>query len=78
MCYHISFEVNLESIVDYFPDIIIDPQLEINFPKAAYVNGFDHGFQPAMLTGRKDGKKHFPLQCTICRQSLIKQKLNKI
>lgn len=58
MCYHIAFEVNLESIKDYFPDLIIDPQLEMNFPKAAYVNGFDHGFQPAMLTGRKDSKKH--------------------
>ncbi len=58
MCYHIAFEINLESIVDYFPDIIIDPQLEMNFPKAAYVNGFDHGLQPAMVTGRKDGKKH--------------------
>ena len=58
MCYHISFEVNLESIKEHFPDLVIDSQLEMNFPKAAYVNGFDHGFQPAMLTGRKDGKRY--------------------
>ncbi|MEJ7672697.1 MAG: hypothetical protein WKF59_08285 [Chitinophagaceae bacterium] len=44
MCYHISFDVKLESIKDYFPDLVMDPQLEMNFPKAAYVNGFDHGF----------------------------------
>ena len=58
MCYHVSFEINLESITAYFPDLVIDPQLEINFPKAAYANGFDHGMQPVMLLGRKDGKKH--------------------
>ena len=58
MCYHISFDVKLESIKDYFPDLVMDLQLEMNFPKAAYVNGFDHGFQPTMLTGRKDGKRH--------------------
>ncbi len=58
MCYHISFEVKLESILDYFPDLIVDSQLEVEFPSAAYVNGFDHGMRPVMLTGRKDGKRH--------------------
>ncbi len=59
MCYHISFEVDMESIIDYFPDIIVDPQLKVNFPAASYVNGFNHGMQPVMLTGRKDGNKAF-------------------
>jgi putative SOS response-associated peptidase YedK len=58
MCYHISFEVKLESVLDYFPDLIVDSQLEVEFPTAAYINGFDHGMHPVMLTGRKDGKKH--------------------
>lgn len=56
MCYHISFEIKLESIVDYFPDAIIEPQLQINFPKAAYVNGFDHALQPCMFT--VNGNQH--------------------
>ena len=58
MCYHISFEINLESITAYFPDIIVDPQLQMNFPVATYVNGFDHTMHPCMLIGRKDSKRH--------------------
>jgi len=61
MCYHISFEVKLESITDYFPDIIIDSQLDVNYPTAAYINGFDHGMQQVMLRGRKDSKRHLAL-----------------
>lgn len=58
MCYHISFEVKLESITDYFPDLVIDHQLDVVFPAAAYANGFNHGTQPVMLKGRKDSKRH--------------------
>src|SRR5688572_31103530 len=39
MCYHVSFEVKLQSITHVFPDLVIDPQLQVEFPTAAYVNG---------------------------------------
>ncbi len=58
MCYHISFEVKLQSIADIFPDLVVDPQLDLNFGSAAYINGFNHQMHPVMLTGRKDGKRH--------------------
>jgi putative SOS response-associated peptidase YedK len=58
MCYHVSFEVKLQSIMDVFPDLVVDPQFQIEFQGAAYINGFDHRMHPAMLTSRKDGKRH--------------------
>jgi len=58
MCYHISFEVKLESITDIFPDLVVDPQLQMEFSTAAYINGFDHKMHPVMVTSRKDGKRH--------------------
>lgn len=61
MCYHIAFEVKLESILDVFPDLIIDHQLEVDFPTAAYINGFNHKPHQVMLTSRKDGKRHLAL-----------------
>ena len=64
MCYHISFEVKLESITDLFPDLIINDNLEIEFPTAIYVDGFAHGMRPVMLTSRKDGKKRNWYTCT--------------
>jgi hypothetical protein len=58
MCYHVSFEVKLESVLAVFPDLIVDPQLQVEFPASAYVNGFDHTLHPVMVTSKKDGKRH--------------------
>ena len=59
MCYHVAwFTVKLESILDYFPDVVVDDQLDIEFPSAQYLNGFNHDMTPVMVLGRKDGKKH--------------------
>lgn len=61
MCYHLSFDVKLESIQDYFPEVVLDNQLDINFPEASYINGFDHLMHPVLRTSSKDGKKHLGL-----------------
>ena len=58
MCYHISFQLNLESILDYFPDVIIDHQLDVQFPTASYINGFNHPDVPVVLRSRKDEALH--------------------
>lgn len=58
MCYHVSFEVQLEKIMEILPGLVVDPQLQLDFPSAAYVNGFDHGMHPVMVTSRKDGQRH--------------------
>ncbi len=61
MCYHIAFEVKLESILDVFPDLIVDHQLDVDFPTAGHISGFLHKPHQVMMTSRKDGKKHLAL-----------------
>ncbi len=61
MCYHIAFEVKLESILDVFPDLVVDHQLDVDFPVASYINGFDHKPHQVMLQSKKDGKRHLAL-----------------
>lgn len=58
MCYHISFEIKLESILDYFPDVVVDQQLAIDFQNANYINGFDHKMHPTMHFDTVDKKNH--------------------
>src|SRR4051812_29704978 len=53
MCYHISTEVSVESIIKVFPDVIIDPQLKLEFPSQPYLNGFDHPEIPVIVKSRK-------------------------
>lgn len=36
MCYDISFTVNIAELSDYFPGLVFDDQMDINF------GGFDH------------------------------------
>lgn len=61
MCYHISFEVKLESISEIFPDMIIDNQLDIEFPTDGYINGFDHRPQQVISRNAQDDKLHLSL-----------------
>jgi putative SOS response-associated peptidase YedK len=58
MCYHISFEVKLESVLDYFPDLVVDNQPEFEYPSAPYLDGFRHPGVRAIVESRKDDKKH--------------------
>ncbi len=58
MCYHISFEVKLESVLDYFPELIVDNQLDMEYQPSAYLNGFDHPMVKSIVRSRKDDQLH--------------------
>lgn len=58
MCYHISFEVKLESVLDYFPDLVVDTQVDMEYPSASYLNGFNHPSVKVILKSRKDENRH--------------------
>jgi len=59
MCYDISFEINLRQISDYFPDLIYDERIELDFQPFDHVQGVsvfaDH---PIIYINRDDMKIH--------------------
>ncbi len=59
MCYDISFKVRLEEIGDYFPGLIIDNQLEIDWPEFDHRQGVSvFANHPIIYINRQDGQPH--------------------
>ncbi|OIR07664.1 putative SOS response-associated peptidase YedK [mine drainage metagenome] len=58
MCYDVSFTVNIKQLSDYFPDLIFDDQIEINFEAAIHVVGHAYGNHPIIYVSRDDLKLH--------------------
>jgi putative SOS response-associated peptidase YedK len=58
MCYDVSFTVNIKQLSDYFPDLIFDEQIEIDFDKAIHVVGHTYGNHPIIYINRDDLKAH--------------------
>ncbi|RTL55966.1 MAG: SOS response-associated peptidase [Sphingobacteriales bacterium] len=61
MCYDVAFTVNLRQLSDYFPDLIFDDQIEINFDAAIHVVGHNYGNHPIIYVNRDDFKLHCKL-----------------
>ncbi len=57
MCYDISFTVNIPQLSDYFPDLIFDEQLELNFD-GTYILGHAYGSHPIIYRNREDKQLH--------------------
>ena len=58
MCYDISFTVNVNELTDYFPDLIFDAQISMNFDSTIHIMGHDYGSHPIVYTNRQDMKAH--------------------
>ena len=58
MCYDISFTVNVQELEDYFPDVIFDAQISINFDATIHIVGHDYGSHPIIYTHRQEMKPH--------------------
>jgi putative SOS response-associated peptidase YedK len=61
MCYDISFTVQIRTLADIFPDLIIDDQLEIDYSKAVHIMGHAYAEHPIMYVNRDDMKTHLTL-----------------
>ena len=61
MCYDISFTVNIESVYDYFPELIADDQIEINFDFSAHIPGHAYAQHPVICRYKDDGELHLKL-----------------
>ncbi len=57
MCYDISFTVEIKELSDYFPDLIFDEQLEINF-EGTHIVGHLYGNHPIIYRNKDDNKLH--------------------
>lgn len=59
MCYDISFKAKVTQLIDYFPDLIFDSQVEINFGNMAHIQGVGvFATHPIIYRHRDDGKLH--------------------
>jgi putative SOS response-associated peptidase YedK len=57
MCYDVSFTVEIKQLSDYFPDLIFDEQLEINYD-GTHIIGHLYSEQPIIYRNREDNKLH--------------------
>ena len=57
MCYDVSFTVEIKELNDYFPDLIFDEQLEINFD-GTHIIGHLYQEQAIIYRHREDKKPH--------------------
>lgn len=59
MCYDISFTVNVRAIEDYFPDLVFDDQLDMNFGPMDHIQGVAvFGNYPIVYVDRTDWATH--------------------
>ena len=56
MCYDLSFSTSIELITDYIPDLIVDPQVSIEFDTSIHVLAQDYQRRPVVVVD--GGQKH--------------------
>ena len=60
MCYDISFQVNIKELADYFPDLIFDDQMNMDF-EGIHIIGHAYGEHPIIYRNREDQLLHCKL-----------------
>ncbi|MEP6704607.1 MAG: SOS response-associated peptidase family protein, partial [Acidobacteriota bacterium] len=71
MCYDISFTVDTKQLSDYFPDLIFDQQIEINF-HPVHIIGHAYEAHPIIYKSREDNTVHCKLMEWGCIPFFIK------
>jgi len=57
MCYDISFQVKIKELADYFPDLLYDDQMEIDF-EGTHIMGHSYAPHPVIYQNREDSLLH--------------------
>ncbi len=73
MCYDISVTVNMRSLSDYFPDLVFDDQIAMDFDKAVHIMGHAYGNHPVIYVNREDFKLHVKLMEWGCIPFYVKE-----
>ena len=71
MCYDISFTINIKKLSDYFPDLLFDEQIEMNF-KPVHIIGHSYSNHPIIYKNKEDEKLHCRLMEWGCIPFYIK------
>lgn len=58
MCYDVHFKVELNQLADYFPDLIFDEVVQVDFDFSVHIQGHAFAPHPILFTNRTDGKVH--------------------
>jgi putative SOS response-associated peptidase YedK len=70
MCYDISFTVNIKQLLDYFPELHLSPQLDLDFT-ADHAQGSGVFPQYPVIFRSMDGQLHlFPMKWGIIRENV--------
>ena len=72
MCYDISFTVNVRQLSSYFPELIFDEQIQINFDPV-HIIGHSYGEHPIIFKNRENEKLHCRLMEWGCIPFYIKE-----
>lgn len=65
MCYDISFQVAIKELADYFPDLIFNSQIEINFD-TTHIMGHAHAEHPIIYADKENR-----LNCRLMQWGII-------
>jgi putative SOS response-associated peptidase YedK len=57
MCYDISFQINLRELSDYFPDLVFDSQMDMQFD-GTHIMGHAYGEHPIIYFNKEDEQFH--------------------
>lgn len=58
MCYDVAFTVKIAELSDYFPDLVFDSQISIDFASAVHIMGHAFGNHPIIYRNREDQQLH--------------------
>lgn len=61
MCYDVSFTVDIKQISDYFPDLVWDDQIKMNFMESAHIQGHSYSDHPILYKPKDETDTHLKL-----------------
>ncbi len=61
MCYDISFKKTIKQLSDYFPELQMSDEINVNFESAIHIIGHAFGEHPIIYKKNDDGKPHLKL-----------------
>ena len=73
MCYDISFTINVKQLADYFPNLVFDDQIKIDFNNATHIMGHAYGLHPIIYRNREAGNLHCKLMEWGCIPYYVKE-----